>query len=272
MRVLVTRPEREARAWLAGLAAGGHEALALPLIAIAPVPDPRALRQAWHKLLQGSPSLRAVMFVSGNAVSGFFAEKPLVAPVFRGDSAIKTRAWATGPGTARALLEAGVEASCIDVPARQSGQFDSEALWALVQRQVHAGDQVLIVRGTTHVADTTEASSEEGDGRDWLAGQLSGAGARVQSVASYQRALPELGAQGLALARAAAVDGSIWLISSSQALANLQRLLPDQRWDRARALVTHPRIAQAAQAAGFGVVCRSRPVLSEVMASIESMA
>ncbi|MGE3348297.1 MAG: uroporphyrinogen-III synthase, partial [Ramlibacter sp.] len=41
---------------------------------------------------------------------------------------------------------------------------------------------------------------------------------------------------------------------------------------RARAVATHPRIAQAAREAGFGVVCESRPALADVVASIESFA
>ena len=40
MRVIVTRPQREAQRWVAGLAAAGHEALALPLIEVGPPADP----------------------------------------------------------------------------------------------------------------------------------------------------------------------------------------------------------------------------------------
>jgi uroporphyrinogen-III synthase len=63
----------------------------------------------------------------------------------------------------------------------------------------------------------------------------------------------------------------VWLFSSSEAVANLQSLLPDQSWQQARAVATHPRIAQAARTAGFGVVCESRPILGAVVASIESL-
>ena len=38
------------------------------------------------------------------------------------------------------------------------------------------------------------------------------------------------------------------------------------------AVATHPRIAQAAGAAGFAVVCESRPALVDLLASIESLA
>jgi hypothetical protein len=36
--------------------------------------------------------------------------------------------------------------------------------------------------------------------------------------------------------------------------------------------VTHPRIAQAATAAGFGVVQESTPLFSEVVVSLQRMA
>ena len=57
--------------------------------------------------------------------------------------------------------------------------------------------------------------------------------------------------------------------------ANLRQLLPTQCWQQARAIVTHPRIAAAAQAAGFGVVRLSQPSVQSVaqaVASIESGA
>jgi uroporphyrinogen-III synthase len=45
-----------------------------------------------------------------------------------------------------------------------------------------------------------------------------------------------------------------------------------QSWHRARAVATHPRIAQAARAAGFSQVCEARPEMAALVASIESLA
>jgi uroporphyrinogen-III synthase len=73
-----------------------------------------------------------------------------------------------------------------------------------------------------------------------------------------------------ATARRAAADGSLWLFSSSEAAGNLARLLPGAQWQQARALATHPRIAQAVRALGFGQVGETRPALADVVASIES--
>ena len=47
--------------------------------------------------------------------------------------------------------------------------------------------------------------------------------------------------------------------------------MPSQRWQLARALATHSRIALAARQAGFGLVLESRPVLPELLLSIESL-
>jgi len=160
------------------------------------------------------------------------------------------------------LQHAGVAAHAIDAPDAQSGQFDSEALWQQVHARVPAGACVLIVRGGDGGASA---------GRDWLAHQLAGAGAQVETVAAYERRVPVLEAQQLALAQQAAQDGSVWLFSSSQAIRHLAQLLPAQYWGRARAVATHPRIAQTAREAGFGVVCESRPTLDDVVASIESV-
>ncbi|MHB1123465.1 MAG: uroporphyrinogen-III synthase [Ramlibacter sp.] len=252
MRVFVTRPEREARRWVDELRLRGFDALAIPLIVIAPVADAAPLRAAW----QGLPACRAAMFVSGNAVRHFFAAAPGGAtwpPA--------TRAWATGAGTLGALVSEGVPRECVDAPAQDAAQFDSETLWPQVRQQVRAGDRVLIVRG----GDASGAAA----GRDWLARQLAVAGAVVETVASYRRGPPMLDGQQRAYALAGASDG-VWLFSSSEAIGHLRGLFPGQSWQAARAVATHPRIAQAAREAGFGVVCESRPSMDGVTAVLES--
>ncbi len=269
MRVIVTRPEREARAWRRQLSARGLDALVLPLITIGALTD-RSARQALDSAWQRLQEYFAVMFVSGNAVAHFFASKQTLAVIPPSWSAIdfeatgvrSPRCWAPGPGTAAALRHAGVAALAIDAPDARTGQFDSEALWQRVQPGVPPGARVLIVRGSDGGASA---------GRDWLARQLAGAGARVEMVVAYERRAPVFSPQQAALAQQAAHDGSIWLFSSSQAIRHLAGLLPAQDWRLARAVATHPRIAQTARDAGFGVVCESRPTLDDVVASIESV-
>lgn len=264
--VLVTRPQREAAQWVEGLRGHGLAARALPLIDIRALQAPelvQALAQARERLAQ----YRAVMFVSPNAVGHFFQDfkpNPLSVGVDQAPTAIDTRAWAPGPGTVQALAQAGVAAGRIAAPAAGSAQFDSEALWHCVAAQVRPGDRVLIVRGSGAPA------VEGGQGRQWLAEQLRAAGAAVDLVAAYERAAPQLSQEDLALARDAAHGHGLWLFSSSEALAHLQALLPQQDWRQARAIATHPRIAQAARHAGFGAVHECRPTLPDVAASIKS--
>jgi uroporphyrinogen-III synthase len=220
-------------------------------------------------------SYTGVMFVSGNAVEYFYLLKPAIAPVSIARAAIKKEAetgilprfLATGPGTVAALLRAGAPATSIDAPAREAGQFDSEALWHVVGASVKAGQRFLIVRGQ----DGSEAQASAGAGRDWFASQLKAAGAQVDLVTAYQRCLPPWRDAERRVAENAAGDGAVWLFSSSQAVSNLRTLLPNQSWVHARAVATHARIATAAKQAGFGVVCESRPTLPDVVASIESM-
>lgn len=257
MRVVVTRPQREAQEWVRSLSAAGLQALALPMIDIRPAPDPAPLRQAWRHLAD----YRALMFVSANAVDGFFAAKPAA------DASFSTRAWATGPGTVAALRRAGLTPQAIDAPSPHAAQFDSEALWPVVAAQVRPGDRVLIVRG----ADEQAAHAFQGVGRDWLSQRIQEAGGQADFVVSYQRGRPQLDAAQIRSAREAASDGSVWLFSSSEAISHLLACLPQQDWSAARAVATHPRIAATARQAGFAVVRESRPALADVMVSIESM-
>ena len=269
MRVIVTRPANEARKWVDALTDAGYDARALPLIGVLPAPDPSAVVASWLRL----KTFNAVMFVSGNAVDHFFALKPALAPEFTEEDATQIRAFVTGPGSFSALRRVQVNAQRIDMPDRDTGQFDSETLWQVVAPRVRSGYRVLIVRGTGGAVNPggNTQESPHGVGRDWFADQVRAAGGVVEFVVAYQRRSPELLASEREVARQAATDGSVWLFSSSEAIGNLVAAFPDQNWSRAKAVVTHSRIAQAAREAGFSVVCESRPTLAAIMASIESL-
>ncbi len=271
VRVIVTRPERDARRWVQNLQQHGLQAQALPLIEIFALPDSASLQRARREI----DRYAALMFVSGNAVDGFFTSKPSSSLTNRPQVAINCvaiealdegaapRFLAPGPGTVAALRRAGVPAARIDAPAADASQFDSEALWATIAHHPWRGRRVLIVRGqSAGTGDTVGAP-----GRDWLARQFLAAGAQVDFVAVYQRRAPVFTESQRQLLETAARDGSIWLFSSSEAVAHL----PAQDWSQARAVATHPRIAEAVRAAGWGVVAESRPALKDIVASIESM-
>jgi uroporphyrinogen-III synthase len=269
MRVIVTRPEREALPWVAALRDRGLDAIAFPLIDIRPVADTAPLEATWARL----GDYAALMFVSGVAVDYFFTLKPAGARISDASDAPGTRFWGPGPGTEAALQRQGVTQERIDVPARDAGQFDSEALWDVVRTQVKPGVRVLIVRGgdTQRHQDAPDSGGSAGYGREWLAGRLQQSGALVEIVQAYWRSAPVLDPAQCNMGREAALDDSVWLFTSAQAVANLRICLPHQGWAGARAMATHPRIAAAARAAGFGVVWESRPGISELLASIESI-
>ena len=161
MRVIVTRPAAQAATWVADLRGAGFDAVALPLIHIAPPRDLQPVHHAWLVLAQH----QLLFFVSANAVLHFFAQRPAGASWPAG-----TRAAAPGPGTAAALRAQGLPPAAVLEPADDAPSFDSESLWLRLQAEPWAGRSVLVVRGE--------------DGRDWLAEQLRAAGATVQFLAA----------------------------------------------------------------------------------------
>ncbi|MET3914860.1 uroporphyrinogen-III synthase [Variovorax sp. OAS795] len=254
--VIVTRPAREAAQWVDEFRAAGVEAAALPLIAIEPAVDAEPLRAAWRRL----SDYAALMFVSATAAEHFFLHADEAAA--KDAIAAGLRFWATGPGTSRALLRAGVPAEAIDAPPSDADRFDSEALWERVRTQVAAGVRVLIVRG----GDAAGHPS----GRDWLANEIDAAHGDRDTVVAYRRLAPFLDEAARALALEGAAGRALWLFSSSEAIANLCHAMPGTPWHAACAVATHARIAEAARAAGFGAVRVCKPLREALIASIES--
>jgi uroporphyrinogen-III synthase len=232
--LLVTRPRPQCAAWLARLADLGVPAAALPLIEILPARDPGPVRAAWAALA----TVDLAVFVSPNAVEQFFAH---------GDVA----AWPV-----RALADRGVPGQNIIQPAADAASLDSEHLWQqLSPRRAWAGARVLLLRGD--------------GGREWLAERLAEAGARVDAVTVYHRAGPQfdVAEQALLDAVLARPHAYVWLFSSAEAVGHLGgRPLAGQR-----AIATHPRIAEAARAAGFAPVVLARPDPEAVTQALKAL-
>ena len=258
MRVIVTRPEQQAAAWVAALREQGLDAQALPLIGIGALADAAPLRSAWRNLAQRS----LVVFVSPNAVQYFFAERP-PGP----DWPAGVLAAAPGPGSVAALREQGVPVALLVQPAADAATFDSESLWVQLAPRDWAGARVLVVRG----ADGSEADGA-GHGREWLAGQLRARGADVEFIAAYRRQAPEPGAAERTLLAQALQQPArhVWLFSSSEAVARLQQIAPAADGAAARALASHPRIAASARALGFGRVDAVAPSADAVIAVLSA--
>jgi uroporphyrinogen-III synthase len=255
MRVIVTRPAAQAAFWVEALAAHGVDAVALPLMRICAPLDGEPVATTWRQLGVN----RLVFFVSANAVAHFFAMRPADASWPAG-----VMAGSTGPGTTAALRAGGLTAAQIVEPAADSAQFDSESLWQQRLRQLDwHGATVQIVRGD--------------GGREWLADTLRGRGATVNLIAAYRRTEPDWDAPALTrLTQALAQpDEHLWVFSSSESIDHLMRQLRQSNPAvplpaGARALATHPRIASAAQHAGFASVRLVRPGVADVVASLQS--
>jgi uroporphyrinogen-III synthase len=254
--LIVVRPREQAEDWVAALQALGVAARALPLIDIRPAPQPKRVAAAFVAISSAAATAwddesaqPVVVFVSPNAVDGCFAALE--------GAAWPAHAWAaaTGPGTIAALRAAGVGDARIVGPSPEAGTFDSEALWRRVESWAWQARPVWIVRGN--------------GGRDWLANRLTAAGARVSFVQAYERARPRLDETGRALLAAVCAEpaGWTWLFSSSEAIDNLHGLAPAADWRGARALATHPRIAERAKALGFGSVVVVSPTPEAVAAA-----
>ena len=257
-RALITRPEPEASRWVQALAVRGVPAHVLPLITIAAAPVTGELEAKLGRLHQYA----ALMFVSGNAAQHFFG---VCAQMPNFSLPARAQAWAPGPGTSAVLRAQGWPPERIVQPPLDARQFDSEALWECVQGQVQSGQRVLIVRG----GEGPASAASGGQGRSWLTQQLQARGLTVDHVAVYWRRAPVFASEQKALARQAAGDGTGWVFSSSESVDNLLAAMPGQSWAQARAIATHPRIAQTLQEAGFGTVRESRPVLKSVAQTLQ---
>jgi uroporphyrinogen-III synthase len=247
--VIVTRPAPESDAWVDRLQAQGVNALALPLLTMGSAPDAALL----ERFQAAAAGYDACLFVSPQAVR-FFSDPRWTQAT--------GRCWAPGPGTAQALMAQGVEARRIDQPDPHAPQFDSEALWAVVASQVRSGHRLLAVRGLSPDGHT---------GRDWLQKQCEARGGQVDTCVAYRRLPSVWTIDQMQQARQALVDGSVWLLSSSEALSHLVARFPGHDWSQVCALVTHPQIALSARNMGFGEIITTRPAITDVLAGLHAL-
>jgi uroporphyrinogen-III synthase len=218
--VVITRPAGTASALARQVRARGGRPLLLPGLALHVAGDVEATRTALRAALQDE----VLLFSSPAAVryAAALLELKTDAPVF-----------AVGQGTARALRRHGLHAQ---VPSRRQ---DSEGLLELPALQQLRGRRVALIG-----AD---------GGRGVLREQLRARGARLREVHVYCRLPARLDRRHHeALQQLPA--GACVLLSSAEALANLQQQLPPPAWRRlsaAVAVVSSERLATAAATAGF---------------------
>jgi uroporphyrinogen-III synthase len=237
--IVITRPARQAALLAQQIAAVGGTPLIFPTIAILPPGDTRVLDDVRRRLAQFDYAI----FVSANAAE-FGIGDPTAWPA-------ALPAFAPGPGTAAALVEAGIG----DVRQPRT-TMDSEGLLELDEFAAPAGKRVVIFRG--------------GTGRDLLADTLTARGAQVTRVDCYRRARPQSGAEGLTAAwREHRVDAIT--LTSSEGLDNLWEMLDAYGRNELAAtpaFVSHPRIAERAHALKLAHVIVAAPTDAGLIASL----
>jgi uroporphyrinogen-III synthase len=159
---------------------------------------------------------------------------------------------------------AGLDLGPLISPDDDAEQFDSEALWPLLQPFDWPGQAVWTISG---------GDRQDAKGRTWLSEQLRARGATVTPILAYQRSAAIWRAEQRQLAAAAMQHPQQhrWLFSSSEAIDHLTAtLMPAQTWQASTALATHPRIAERARQAGFGQVLQTRPTPQAVVSALRS--
>lgn len=235
--VVVTRPRRQAAPLAEAIAALGRTPVVLPLLEIAPLADAAPLQAA----LRDPARYALVAFVSPNAIDAAFAH----VRAWPGATAI-----AVVGGASRAALAAypaiGPATRIVSPldPAFCDSEHLIEALEATLGLDALRGRRVLVVRGD--------------GGRELLPDALRAAGAEVETVAAYRRAVPALTPALAASLGALLGRPNDWIVTSSEALRGLVDLagrlqMPPTVADlqRQHLIVPHARIAETARALGF---------------------
>jgi len=234
--VVVTRPAAQAGELIARLAAMGCKAVLFPLLEIHRLSDPAPLRAA----LAGLPDCALAAFVSPNAIDAVFAELSAWPP--------RVPIAVMGEGSRRALAAHGIDDGNTVIHSPRGARTDSETLLDALDVDSLRGRKVMILRGES--------------GRELLAERLREAGAEVIQVAAYRRSAPAFDAARQAQLQALLESKNDWIVTSSEALRNLEHMAhqlsamrPDAdavvKMQQQRLFVPHARIAETAHAAGF---------------------
>jgi uroporphyrinogen-III synthase len=198
LRIVVTRAEHQSEGLAAAFSRAGARVELLPLLAVVPPADPRALQQAAAE----ASHYDWIVFSSANAVEAFLprVKGPLTAQVA-----------AVGPATAAALRAAGIE------PRLVAGKSEAEGLAAELAPLV-AGRTILLPQAA--------------DARPALLAGLTAAGAAVTAVVAYDKRLPAEAAARAAELFAAEPIG--WVTFTSPRIVRHFAELFGAEWERRR--------------------------------------
>jgi len=214
----------------------GREAIVFPLLEILPLPDTSVLRNALEELTQYA----MVAFVSPNAIDAAFS--------VLGQWPIEVAIAVMGEGSRATLAQHGLlPGNATIISPRDAQRTDSQTLLEAMDLDALRGKRVLIVRGES--------------GRELLADALRSRGVLVTQVAAYRRCAPVLDATVHAALTSLLEREADWIITSSEALRILMRMVHRVAGDagvakmqQQKLVVPHIRIAETAHAQGFANV------------------
>jgi uroporphyrinogen-III synthase len=222
LTVVVTRPARQAGAFVAMLRDAGADPILLPAIEIEPIELDTASRAAL-----APDDFDWTVYTSANAVEWSLQQLP---------RPTRTRVAAIGRATARTL-----DQQRIRVDAVPQGASDSEGLLALESFADLRGRRILILKGA--------------GGRTLLREELARRGAEVVLCEVYRRQPAAADPAALAALRDASDrPGLIVAVTSGEVLGALLETAPDDRLPRLRdaaLLVPGERVAASARSVGW---------------------
>lgn len=252
--VVITRPHAQAVPLAQRVSGIGRQAVLFPLLEIQPLKDPAPLVAALGDL----NSYAMAAFVSPNAIDAAFK----VLPAWPQGVAIAV----VGEGSRMALARYGVtDANATIFCPRDPLRTDSQTLIEVLDLDALRGKRVLIIRGET--------------GRELLADSMRAAGVEVSQVAAYRRLAPVLDRHRRnQLVRLLDTD-SDWIVTSSEALRILVRMVEQlddagamAKLQQQRIILPHARIAETAQLLGFQHITLTGSGDEQLLAALQSCA
>jgi len=242
LRVLITRPLKQAEPWAQALLTQGFDAQCVPMLALEPITDEAGVQAIKNCVLEFDRYHKAI-FVSMNAVD--FAMNWL--DQYWPQLPMATQYFAVGDTTAKALAAWGVSVSALQHTGQ--GAMTSETL--LVADELHniADEKIIIFRGD--------------GGRGHMGEILRARGASVDYCELYRRVIPTLAEVTLlSLVAADEWQPDVIAVHSGESLHHLETVLQQmtqlvdgagyvRQLKQAVLLVPGERVAGLARAAGF---------------------
>ena len=253
--VIVTRPLAQAEPLAQRITAIGRQAIVFPLLEIHTLEDQTLLRAALNKL----SAYAMVAFVSPNAVDATFSVLRGLSLSWPGQVALAVM----GEGSRQALARHGVtQDNATIISPLDPTRTDSHTLLQALDLAALAGKRVLIVRGES--------------GRELLGDALGEAGVEVHQVAAYRRAAPVLDDASRAQLRHLIDAGHDWLVTSSESLRILMRMVQQiagtigvAKMQQKKIIVPHARIAETAHMLGFKDIVLTGSGDEQVLAALQ---